>query len=101
MELPHNQKIFLNKLQIQPKDFKKVFINKTSLRLSKSGLKLFLKTYESWRFQDHKLVTKDLLSLQRKMIYPYYIDSKSLVLFTEKDAFMAKLAGAQNWIEGK
>jgi hypothetical protein len=35
------------------------------------------------------------------MKYPYYIDKKKMVLFTEKDAFLAKLAGSQGWLDAK
>jgi hypothetical protein len=35
------------------------------------------------------------------MRYPYYIDKKKMVLFTEQDAFLAKLAGTQGWLDGK
>ena len=43
----------------------------------------------------------DQIELQRKMTYPYFIDKKMIVLFTERDAFMAKMAGAKGWIDGK
>ena len=41
------------------------------------------------------------MDLQSKMKHPYYIDKKDMVLFSEKDAFMARLAGTEGWLKGK
>ena len=37
----------------------------------------------------------------RKMTYPYYISRSNLILFSEEDAFMVKLAGMDTWLLGK
>ena len=57
--------------------------------------------YDAYQFESPTLSARNLINLLRKMKYPYYVDKSIIVLFTEKDAFMAKLAGAQGWLDGK
>ena len=59
------------------------------------------KQYDAYQFESPTLSARNLINLLRKMNYPYYVDKKIIVLFTEKDAFVAKLAGAQGWLDGK
>ena len=80
---------------------KQLFLNNQTLRLTVKGKNLLCKQYEHWDFESPGLKAGNTLQLLRKMTYPYYIDKKLLVLFTEKDAFMARLAGAQGWLDGK
>ena len=80
---------------------KEVFKNTHTLRLTKYGKNLLSKQYNAYQFESPMLSAKNLINLLRKMNYPYYIDKKIIVLFTEKDAFVAKLAGAQGWLDGK
>ena len=80
---------------------KQIFLNNQTLRLTNRGKNLLCKYYEHWDFESPGLKAGNTLQLLRKMTYPYYIDKKVLVLFTEKDAFMARLAGAQGWLDGK
>ena len=80
---------------------KSVFKNTQTLRLTKIGLKLLSKEYDKWVVDPPVLSAGNLIQLLRKMKYPYYIDRKKMVLFTEKDAFLAKLAGTQGWLDGK
>ena len=78
-----------------------IFKNPKTLRLNKRGVSLLRKHFDSWTVDGMNLNGNNLISLMRKMDYPYYVDKKVLTLFTEKDAFMSKLAGAQGWIDGK
>ena len=78
-----------------------IFKNPKTLRLNKRGVSLMRKQFDSWTVDGLDLNGNNLISLMRKMDYPYYVDKKVLTLFTERDAFMAKLAGAQGWIDGK
>ena len=80
---------------------KEVFKNTHTLRLTKYGKNLLSKQFDSYEFDSPKLSGKNLINLLRKMRYPYYIDKNIIVLFTEKDAFLTKLAGAQGWLDGK
>ena len=80
---------------------KAVFKNTQTLRLTKIGLKLLGKKYDKWIVDPPVLSAGNLIQLLRKMKYPYYIDKKKMVLFTEQDAFLAKLAGTQGWLDGK
>ena len=80
---------------------KEVFKNTHTLRLTKYGKNLLSKQFDSYEFDSPKLSGKNLINLLRKMKYPYYIDKSIIVLFTEKDAFLTKLAGAQGWLDGK
>ena len=86
------------KTELHSKD---IFLNHSTLRLTKRGKGIMCKNYDSWIFESPGTKAQNTLSLLRKMTYPYYIDSKQLILFTEKDAFMARLAGAQGWLDGK
>tara|TARA_R110000772_G_scaffold236820_1_gene348671 strand:+ start:182 stop:487 length:306 start_codon:yes stop_codon:yes gene_type:complete len=81
--------------------FKQMFYNKKTLRLTKRGRDMLKSKYAFWIFEDHDMVSKDSISLQRKMTYPYFMDKRILILFTEVDAFMAKMAGVKGWIDGK
>ena len=78
-----------------------IFKNTKTLRLNKRGVSLMRKQFDNWTVDSMDINGKNLISLMRKMTYPYYVDKKVLTLFTEKDAFMAKLAGAQGWLDGK
>ncbi len=80
---------------------KTVFKNTQTLRLTKTGLRLLGKQYDKWTVDPPVLSAGNLIQLLRKMRYPYYIDKKKMVLFTEQDAFLAKLAGTQGWLDGK
>jgi len=95
------QNKILKLLNVEETEFKQVFINAKSLRLTRVGRNKMVRKFDSWTFEEHGLKTKAIIDLQRKMVYPYFLDKKMLVLFTERDAFMAKLAGAEGWIDGK
>lgn len=93
-----NDVVKLIQPEIKPTD---IFKNPKTLRLNKRGVSLMRKHFNSWTVDGLNLNGNNLISLMRKMDYPYYVDKKVLTLFTERDAFMAKLAGAQGWIDGK
>lgn len=78
-----------------------VFLNVHTLRLSKHGRILFEREFEYWTFDSPGTTSGNLIKLSRVMSYPYYIDRKVLVLFTERDAFIAKLGDPQIWLDGK
>tara|TARA_B110000858_G_C17595714_1_gene377715 strand:- start:294 stop:560 length:267 start_codon:yes stop_codon:yes gene_type:complete len=80
---------------------KEVFKNTHTLRLTKYGKNLLSKQYDAYEFESPKLSVNNLINLLRKMKFPYYVDKDVIVLFTEQDAFLAKLAGAQGWLDGK
>ncbi len=76
----------------------------TGVRLSKFGLKLMEKTFTSYPFTlDNFLLTnKAVVKMDRTMQWPYYIDNKKLVLFSEKDSIILKLKGQnlEKWLNG-
>jgi hypothetical protein len=80
---------------------REIFKNAHTLRLTKYGKNLLSKKFDAYQFESPKLSAKNLINLLRKMRYPYYVDKSIIVLFTEKDAFVVKLAGAQGWLDGK
>lgn len=84
-----------------PEQESTIFLNVHTLRLSKYGRNLLENEYDCWTFDSPGVSSRNIIKLNRVMTYPYYIDKKVLVLFTEKDAFMAKIANAQNWLDGK
>lgn len=98
------QKIQARTISLMNRDFltvKEVFKNTHTLRLTKYGKNLLSKQYDAYEFESPKLSVNNLINLLRKMKFPYYVDKDVIVLFTEQDAFLAKLAGAQGWLDGK
>jgi hypothetical protein len=80
---------------------KEIFKNKHTVRLTKYGKNLLSKQFDAYEFESPKLSVNNLINLLRKMKFPYYVDKDVIVLFTEQDAFLAKLAGSQGWLDGK
>jgi len=80
---------------------KDIFLNTKTLRLTKRGKAMMCKYYDHWDFESPGKTAGNTLQLLRKMTYPYYYDDKIMILFTERDSFMARLAGAQGWLDGK
>ena len=78
-----------------------LFQTPSSLRLTKKGVNLLKKKCRSWTVETPEKLAGNLMDLQSKMKHPYYIDKKDMVLFSEKDAFMARLAGTEGWLKGK
>lgn len=79
-------------------DIDMVFLNVHTLRLTKYGCKLLVDKLEHWKLDSIELKTKHILALQQHMQYPYYIDKKQLILFSKRDAFLARLAGSESWL---
>lgn len=78
-----------------------LFQTPSSLRLTKKGCSLLKKHVRSWTVETPGKLAGNLMDLQNKMQYPYYIDKKDMVLFSEQDAFMARLAGTEGWLKNK
>lgn len=96
------QKIDLLSLIDIEDEKQKVFQSKKSLRLTKYGCCVFTDNFQYYTFNlISKITTGQIITLQRKMKMPYYFDSKKVILFSEKDAFMAKLGGIDTWIVSK
>ena len=78
-----------------------IFQNTNTLRLKRKGARAMQRKFESWELEPPVMTAGNMINFIRKMTFPYYIDKKRLVLFTEVDAMFAKLAGAQGWLDGK
>ena len=76
----------------------------SGVRLSKFGLKLMEKSFTSYPFklENFLLTNKAVVKMDRTMQWPYYIDNKKLVLFSEKDSVILKLKGQnlEKWLTG-
>ena len=76
----------------------------SGVRLSKFGLKLMEKSYTCYHFSLNNfiLTNKAVVKMDRTMLWPYYIDNKKLVLFSEKDSVILKLKGQnlEKWLNG-
>ena len=76
----------------------------SGVRLSKFGLKLMEKSFTSYNFplENFILTNKAVIKMDRTMLWPYYIDNKKLVLFSEKDSIILKLKGQnlEKWLNG-
>lgn len=80
---------------------RRLFTNIHTLRLTKYGYSVFKRQYDHWDFESPGTSANNMIILHRVMTYPYYIDKDNLILFTERDAFIARLGGPQNWLNGK
>jgi len=78
-----------------------LFQTPKSLRLTKKGVNLLKKACRSWTVETPGKLAGNLMDLQSKMQHPYYIDKKDMVLFSEQDAFMARLASTEGWLKNK
>ena len=67
--------------------------NCKGLRLTTLGYNLLKKNFDSYSFSIEKGTIKNKLklTLHDKMKWPYYIDNKQLVLFSEDDAMWLKI----------
>ena len=76
----------------------------TGVRLSKFGLKLMEKSFTCYNFklENFLLTNKAVVKMDRTMQWPYFIDNKKLVLFSEKDSVILKLKGKnlEKWLTG-
>jgi len=80
----------------------KLFQSKDSLRLTNHGLHVFKDNFTSYTFTlDNQITTGQIIHLQRTMNMPYFFNKKKVVLFSERDAFLAKLGGVEAWIVSK
>jgi len=78
-----------------------LFQTPSSLRLTKKGVNLLKTKCRSWTVETPGKLAGNLMDLQSKMQHPYYIDKQVMVLFSEQDAFMARLAGTEGWLKNK
>ena len=80
----------------------RLFLNSKTLRLTKHGLSILTKYMGSWTVDmDSELNVEDHILLLRKVRAPYYLKKDQIILFSEEDAFMARLAGVKGWIQSK
>ena len=96
-----------SEIEIMPLFFKNHRIrgNKViGVRLTKYGLKLMEKSFTCYNFklQNFKLSNKAVIKLDQTMQWPYFVDNKQLVLFSEKDSVILKLKGQnlEKWLQG-
>ena len=94
-------------LDIMPLFFKNHRIrgNKViGVRLTKYGLTLMEKSFTCYNFKldNFKLSNKAVIKLDQTMQWPYFVDNKKLVLFSEKDSVILKLKGQnlEKWLQG-
>lgn len=100
-EIKTIQNELLAKLLPEGNSARVLFLTPKTLRLTKKGCGLLKKKCRSWTLESPGKLAGNLQDLQSKMTHPYYIDKDIMVLFTERDAFMAKLAGTQGWLKNK
>lgn len=80
----------------------RLFLNSKTLRLTKYGYSILHKHMGSWAVDiDAKLTTEDLIMMLRKVSAPYYLKKDQIILFSQEDAFMARLAGVKGWVKSK
>lgn len=80
----------------------RLFLNSKTLRLTRQGHSILHKYMGSWSVDlPEKLNTEDLIMLLRTVDAPYYLKKDQIILFSEQDAFMARIAGVKGWIKSK
>jgi hypothetical protein len=80
--------------KLTPHSIFRNYRNGRGLRLSESGCYLMQKVYDSYdiKIKDkNPIKTKDIVLLEKHLVYPYFISEKKLILFSEKDAVDFKL----------
>ena len=94
-------------LDIMPLFFKNHRIRGNKIigvRLTKYGLTLMEKSFTCYNFKldNFKLSNKAVVKLDQTMQWPYFVDNKKLVLFSEKDSIILKLKGQnlEKWLQG-
>jgi len=87
--------------KVRAHNLRAIFETPSSLRLTAQGAGVLKKVWRSWNVESPGMTAGNLMILQSKMTQPYYINKKILVLFDEKDAFWAKLAGSKGWLNNK
>jgi hypothetical protein len=75
----------------------------TGLRLTSYGMRVCKKLYDSTTVAlTTKPTTKELITLDKHLYWPYFINKKEITLFSESDAFDIKLYGdIKAWCKGK
>jgi len=104
----NNDEIF-STIDLDKIDVHTVFANYRrgrGLRLTRGGLLLMQKRYDSYKIKlksQTPIKTKHLITLEKHLLYPYYITDKVLVLFSGKDAVDFKLYDGDlvRWCESK
>lgn len=86
-----------NKFKAQYPDTR-LFLNNKSLRLTPAGIKKLSKDQECWLFEHNGVNAGQLIKLFRNITSPYGVTKKQLVIFSEQDAFMIKMASADIWL---
>ena len=66
----------LNRNKYSTKDFtcKDLFLNHTTLRLTKKGRRVMVRVYDNWVFDSDVPNAGDIVQLYTKMTYPYVQD---------------------------
>lgn len=87
---------------MRPRD---IFYNTKNkgLRLTPLGFKLLkYEKFEYYEFpieKEIKVTARHILALDAEMQWPYFLNSKKIVLFSEEDSVVLKLVGGyENWI---
>lgn len=71
-----------------------IFRNSNSIRLKKSGWNILRRNFECEQFElSKKLTGKELIVLQNKLEWPYFLSAKNIYLFSTKDIFTLRLMG--------
>lgn len=88
-----NSRLILNKIQQEigvQLDFFQVFKNSKGTRFTSFGYnsaKTIWRTYPIKLPEKYTILNKTLLLLDQRMIWPYFLSKKYLVLFNDMDAF--------------
>jgi hypothetical protein len=86
-DLKRLQSKFTNKYHYIFNNYRQSRGEKNGIRLSRVGRKLLSKYNEEFTYQHTtKLTGSMLLNLERKMTWPYYIDSQYITFFSAEDS---------------
>lgn len=71
-----------------------IFRNSKTIRLKKTGWNILRKHFNCEKFElGRRLTGKELISIQEKLEWPYFLSAKNIYLFNSKDIFKLRLYG--------
>ena len=90
----YKEATFNSKCHYMFSNFRMVNRTPTGLRLTNKGYKLLNRFFDSYEFETNEDLTGSiLLALDKNLKWPYYIDNRRIIFYSQEDAAWFKLGG--------
>lgn len=80
-----------------------LFLNKSKPKLTSIGFSILKEIFEfnQFKYDMRTLTGRHIITLSRKMQYPYYMTDTTMSMFSNEEAFMLRLHGGdmKSWLE--